>query len=102
MVFTREYGLDSTVQWEGYRAGVLDGKYIYTLEHLIRQATGSKDQHVRTLAREFKEWLEGVKQQVPLKMFGQKSENWLIKNGDRLRREMAQRIYQLQSAMSPK
>lgn len=49
-------GVVDTVQWEGFREGVDDVRYVTTLEHAIKSAPAAKQQ----AAAEARKWLDGL------------------------------------------
>lgn len=61
MVYRTKSGVIDTIQWEGYREGVDDVRYVTTLLKKIEEAEKSKDAKIREVALEAKEYLEELK-----------------------------------------
>jgi len=61
MVYATRDGVIDTIQWEGYREGVDDVRYLNTLIQAIKEAANSPNGNIRQLAKEADEYLKILK-----------------------------------------
>jgi hypothetical protein len=68
-------GVIDTIQWEGFREGVDDVRYLTTLLKAIESATGDKD----ILAREAKEWVKTIDPSGDLQTIRREMVKWMLR-----------------------
>ena len=84
-------GVVGTVQWEGFREGVDDVRYITTLEQAIEKAGDTEIAHTA------RRWLAGLKAESPQQKVGWKSQPTPPKDLEQIRSRAASWINQLTS-----
>ena len=84
-------GVVGTIQWEGFREGVDDVRYITTLEQAIEKAGDTE------IARTARRWLAGLKAEFPQQKVGWKSQPTPPKDLEQIRSRAASWINQLTS-----
>ena len=84
-------GVVGTIQWEGFREGVDDVRYITTLEQAIEKAGDTE------IARTARRWLAGLKAEFPQQKVGWKSQPTPPKDLEQIRSRAALWINQLTS-----
>ena len=67
-------GVIDTIQWEGFREGVDDVRYLTTLLKVIENATGDKEE----LASEAMEWVEAIDTDGDLQTIRAKMVRWIL------------------------
>ena len=72
-------GVIPTVQWEGFREGVDDVRYLTTLKESIAAAQNSDEQSKRQMAKEAKEWLANLNISGDLHQIRLKMAQWILK-----------------------
>lgn len=82
-------GVVGTVQWEGFREGVDDVRYITTLEQAIEKAGDTE------IARTARRWLAGLKTESPQQKVGWKSQPSPPKDLEQIRSRAVSLINQL-------
>jgi hypothetical protein len=60
MVYRTTEGVIDTIQWEGYREGIDDLRYVTTLQQVIEKAKNSGDKVRVAVADEAQKYLDGV------------------------------------------
>ena len=67
-------GVIDTIQWEGFREGVDDVRYVTTLLKAIENASGDKE----NLAREANEWVKAIDTDDDLQMIRAEMVKWIV------------------------
>ena len=68
-------GVIDTIQWEGFREGVDDVRYLTTLLKAIENATGGKEE----LAQEAMEWVEAIDPDDDLQKTRAEVVKWILR-----------------------
>ncbi len=67
-------GVIDTIQWEGFREGVDDVRYLTTLLKVIKDSTGDKE----NLAKKAREWVEAIDTDDDLQMIRGEMVKWIL------------------------